>query len=88
MDAILVFLVFGIALVAVYVQHYCDVSIANLITWLSMAVTVAAVASFIWYPYQTVPFDERVQHVYLCIGLIIGSLITMAIAAYIDATKS
>lgn len=85
MDAILIFLVFGIALAVVYVQHYCDASIANLITWLCMAITVVAVASFIWYPYQTVSFDERVQHVYLCIGLIIGSLITMAIAAYIDA---
>ena len=86
MDAILVFLVFGIALAVVYVQHYYDIAISNLITWLCIAITIAAVAAFLWYPYHTVPFNERVEHVYLCLGIIVCCLITMAITAYIDAT--
>lgn len=85
MDAILIFLVFGIALAVVYVQHYYDIAISNLITWLCIAITIVAVAAFLWYPYHTVPFNERVEHVYLCLGIIVCCLITMAITAYIDA---
>ena len=86
MDAILIFLVFGIALAIVYVQHYYDVSISNLIAWLCAVVTIAAVVAFLWYPYHTVPFDERIEHVYLCLGVITCCLFTMVVVAYVDAT--
>lgn len=88
MDAILVFLVFGIALAIVYVQHYYDIAVSTLITWVCIAITIIAAAAFIWYPYHTIPFDERVQHVYLCIGVIICCLLTMVVVAYIDATTN
>lgn len=86
MDAILVFLVFGIALAIVYVQQYYDVSTPNLIAWLCAAITIVAAAAFIWYPYHTIPFDERVRHVYLCLGVIACCLLTMVAVAYVDAT--
>jgi peptidoglycan/LPS O-acetylase OafA/YrhL len=87
MVAISIFLMFGIALAVVYVEHYYDVSISKLITWVCMAITIVAVAAVLLYPYHTVSFDERVAHVYLCIGVVMCCLITMVAAAYIDASK-
>lgn len=86
MDAILVFLVFGIALTVVYVQHYYDVSITNIITVVLMAISVAALFSFLFYPYSELgSMQDKLDHVHKCLYVLSASLLALLITACVAA---
>jgi uncharacterized membrane protein YoaK (UPF0700 family) len=86
MDAILIFLVFGVALTVVYVQHYYDASTANILICLSAVVVAIAFACFLFYPYSELPsMQAKATHATQCFAAILGGVFAMGITAYVAA---
>ena len=84
MDAILIFLVFAIALV-VYVQHY-GTAISTIVIWLSAAVIAVAFACLFFYPYSELgSMQAKVAHATNCFAAILGGVFTMVITACASA---
>ena len=86
MDAILIFLVFAIALVVVYVQHYYDVSMSTIVIWLCAVVVAVAFACFLFYPYsELASMQDKVAHATNCLAAILGGVFAMVITACVTA---
>ena len=88
MDAILVFLVFGLALIIVYVQHYYDASITNIIAVVLVIISIAALCGFLFYPYAELSsMQDKLNHALNCLYVISASVIGLAVTAYVAARK-
>ena len=60
--------------------------ITNIITIAFMAIIVAALFSFLFYPYSELPsMEAKADHALKCLYAMIGSVVGLAATAYIAA---
>jgi hypothetical protein len=55
MTAIIIFIIFFTALLAVQLDHFNDVPVTTTVTWVSLTCAIIAAITFFYYPYSALP---------------------------------